>query len=42
MRAIAHGWKPDRLDGPPVAVAKEFVEADKRKKIAGALRRKHA
>ena len=33
MRAIAHGWKPDRLKSPPsVAVAKEFVQADQAKK----------
>ncbi len=28
MQAVAHGWKPDRIEGPPVSVAKEFVEAD--------------
>ena len=32
MRAIAHGFKPDRVKAPPVSVAKEFVAADKRKK----------
>lgn len=29
MQAIAHGWKPDKGQAPPVAVAKEFVAADK-------------
>ena len=28
MRAVAHGFKPDKK-GPPVSVAKEFVKADK-------------
>lgn len=32
MRAVAHGWKPDRIKGPPRKVAKEFVAADKRAK----------
>jgi hypothetical protein len=32
MQAVAHGFKPDRKKGPPVAVAKEFVAADKAKK----------
>lgn len=32
MRAVAHGWKPKGKKAPPVAVAKEFVAADKRKK----------
>ena len=30
MAAVAHGWKPDRID-IPVSVAKEFNQADKRK-----------
>jgi len=30
MRAVAHGWKPSRVKAPPVSVAKEFVEADKK------------
>lgn len=34
MRAVAHGWKPDRIDTPPVDVAKEFAEADRRKNAA--------
>lgn len=36
MRAVAHGWKPDRIKGPTQSVAKEFVEADKRRgKVTG-------
>lgn len=31
MRAVAHGWRPDRIQGPPVSVAKEFMAADQRK-----------
>lgn len=34
MRAVAHGWRPDRIDAPPVGVAKEFTEADKHKNAA--------
>lgn len=30
MRAVAHGWKPDRIKGPSRAVAREFVKADKK------------
>jgi len=31
MRAVAHGWKPSRMKSPPSrAVAREFVEADKK------------
>ena len=44
MHAVAHGWKPDRIDGPPVSVAKEFTAADQaktspdyRKRLAKAL-----
>jgi hypothetical protein len=33
MAAVAHGWKPDRIKGPPVKVAKEFNAADTGKKI---------
>jgi hypothetical protein len=33
MRAVAHGWKPDKK-GPPVSVAKEFTTADKGKKFS--------
>jgi len=29
MRAVAHGWRPDKIKGPPKKVAKEFVRADK-------------
>jgi len=32
MRAVAHGWKPDKGKAPPIAVAKEFVKADQAKK----------
>lgn len=32
MRAVAHGWKPDRTKGPPQSVAKEFVKADQKQK----------
>ena len=31
MSAIAHGWKMPGGGGPPVAVAREFHEADKAK-----------
>jgi len=36
MAAVAHGWKPDRIDAPPVSVAKEYAQADqaKAKKMA--------
>ena len=30
MRAVAHGWKPDRIKGPSRAVAREFVKADEK------------
>lgn len=39
MAAVAHGWKPDRVKGPPVSVAKEFNAADQARR-AGALRRR--
>ena len=29
MAAVAHGWKKPGGGGPPVAVAKEFNQADK-------------
>ncbi len=32
MRAVAHGWKPEQIEGPPKSVAKEFVKADEAKK----------
>lgn len=32
MRAAAHGWKKPGGGGPSVAVAKEFMHADERKK----------
>jgi hypothetical protein len=28
MRAVAHGFKPDRIKGPSVSVAQDFVAAD--------------
>jgi len=31
MGAVAHGWQPDKVDAPPVAVAREFNQADKAK-----------
>ena len=41
MSAVAHGWKPKGATKPPVpvAVAKEFHAADKRKALADALAR---
>ncbi len=36
MAAVAHGWKPDKVKGPPVAVAKEFNQADQSKQMAQA------
>ena len=32
MRAVAHGFEPDRIKGPSKKVAKEFAAVDKRKK----------
>jgi len=32
MAAVAHGWKPDKVQAPPVAIAKEFNEADRLKR----------
>lgn len=32
MAGIAHGWRPDRIKGPPVEVAREFNRADKRRR----------
>jgi hypothetical protein len=31
MKAVAHGFKPDKFKGPSKGVAKEFVKADQRK-----------
>ncbi len=31
MAAVAHGWKPDKVKAPPVAVAEEFNAADQGK-----------
>jgi len=30
MRAVAHGWKPDRIKGPSRSVAREFANADRK------------
>lgn len=44
MAAVAHGWHPTGMKGPPVSVAKEFNAADKGgavlKKGMGAARAK--
>ncbi len=40
MAAVAHGWTPDKAKAPPVSVAKEFNEADKRKAQVKLLRGK--
>lgn len=32
MRAVAHGWKPDEGDAPPVEVAREFMNEDEKRK----------
>ncbi len=37
MQAVAHGWKPSRIKGPTRAVAREFVQADKREKGRGGM-----
>jgi hypothetical protein len=39
MRAVAHGWKKPG-GGPSVAVAKEFVAADKKKSLAQVLKKR--
>lgn len=39
MRAVAHGWQPDKTKAPPVEVAKEFVSADKQRERAKQLRK---
>ena len=31
MRAVAAGWTPSDIEGPPRSVAQEFAEADKRR-----------
>jgi len=33
MAAVAHGWHPTGMKGPPVKVAKEFNQADKGSKL---------
>jgi len=35
MRAVAHGFRPDRIAGPSKKVAKEFVKADQTKRKKG-------
>lgn len=44
MAAVAHGWHKPGGGGPPVAVAKEFNQADaarsKRKALAQGLRKR--
>lgn len=44
MAAVAHGWHPTRMKGPPVSVAREFNAADKGGSTlrASALRRRAA
>jgi hypothetical protein len=39
MAAIAHGWKPPKTSGIniPVSVAKDYNEADQKKRTASAL-----
>lgn len=32
MRAVAHGFKPTKVKAPPIAVAREFVREDQKKK----------
>ena len=39
MAAVAHGFKPDRVPAPPVSVAREFNQADKRKAQIKVLRK---
>ena len=43
MAAVAHGWHPTGMKGPPVSVAKEFNQADKGSSmLRNAMRRKKA
>lgn len=37
FQAVAHGFKPDRVEGPTRAVAQEFVKADQKKKVKKAM-----
>jgi hypothetical protein len=37
MAAVAHGFKPDKVEAPPVAVAQEFNDADKAKRKRKAI-----
>lgn len=38
MEGIAHGMKPKKKGAPSVAVAKDFVDADKGKKFDGVVK----
>jgi hypothetical protein len=41
MAAVAHGWKPDKVQTPPVKVAKEFNAADTgTKRLSKAMKKK--
>ena len=43
MAAVAHGWHPTGMKGPPVSVAKEFNEADKgTPMLKAAMKSKHS
>lgn len=39
MRAVAHGFQPDRVKAPPVKVAEEFAAADRQRERVKQLRR---
>ncbi len=39
MAAVAHGWKKPGGGGPPVAVAKEFNQADKGRRLSKLAKR---
>jgi hypothetical protein len=41
MAAVAHGWKPDNIKAPPVSVAKEFNQADKKRHMLAKALKKH-
>lgn len=42
MAAVAHGWHPTGVKGPPVSVAKEFNQADKGSKmLSNAMRHRY-
>ena len=42
MRAVAHGFKPSNGKGPSVAVAREFMHADERRKPGKRTREQRA